>query len=154
MFIDKSYFINSINLPSDNLENIQSWIDKFEKEILIKSLGYELYTEFATNIQLTTPDSIWLDLRDGKEFEINSVKYKWNGLVNNDKISMLSYYIYSQYLNDLIQQVGTAGVYRILKLQLSSKASLYNFIYYTNLNSVIYENWQFEAIKPINHLGI
>ena len=112
--IDSTYFINEINLPSQNLENIQSWIDKFEKRILIKSLGYQLYTEFIAGLAEVAPAQIWLDLRDGKVFEIDGVQHKWNGLLNEDKESLLSYYVYSEYISSLIKTIGTAGVYRIL----------------------------------------
>lgn len=173
--ITKDYFINDINLPAQNLENIQNWIDKFEKEILIKTLGYQLYNEFITGLAEEEPLQKWLDLRDGKIFEINGIKYKWNGLLNDDKISMLSYYVFSEYINNLSQTIGTNGVYKILsenadgispsnlivqswnnakKLQLLSKESIFNFILYTNAKEMTYDNWIFTALESKNNFGI
>lgn len=173
--IDSTYFINDINLPADNLNNITSWITKFEKKILIQSLGYELYTEFIAGLAEVAPAQIWLDLRDGKMFEIDGVQYYWNGLLNDDKESLLSYYVYSEYVNNLSQTIGTAGVYKILsenaegvhpsnlvvnswnnavKLQYTAKESLYNFIYYTNAVSEVYENWEFIPLETKNKYGI
>lgn len=98
--IDSTYFVGDIALSNlDEIENtFQDSIDLYEKEILTDLLGYQLYNAFITGIGETTPAQIWLDLRDGAEFTFdfcgNTITKKWNGLINNDKISLIAYYVY------------------------------------------------------------
>lgn len=100
--ISNSYFIGDIQLP--NLDkvpnNISAAIVRYEKEIFIKLLGYQLWKEF-TDALADAPAQKWLDLRDGKDFELeyNGRTYTlhWNGFENTDKISLIAYYVYFKF---------------------------------------------------------
>jgi hypothetical protein len=111
--IDTSYFIQDISIPNlDKVTNsITTAISRYEKEILINLLGYELYNEFVTELA-GSPAQKWLDLRDGADFELefNGRTYSlhWNGLVNDDKVSLISYYVYYKYRENNI--TVTTGV--------------------------------------------
>lgn len=98
--VDDSYFINEISLPNlDKKPNtVISLIEKYEKEILISLLGYELYREFTEGLTQDPVDQKWIDLRDGKEFDFDfdgrTITTKWEGLVNVEKESLIAYFSY------------------------------------------------------------
>ena len=106
-FIDESYFINEINIPTNdnNLATISQFILRYEKEVLKSLLGYELYTALIADLNsLGVPQTQrFIDLVDGKEFsfEVNgsTINTKWEGLINEDKVSLISYYVYFNYRN-------------------------------------------------------
>jgi hypothetical protein len=102
--IDSTYFVGDIALPNlDEVPNtFQDTMDRYEEEILKKLLGYQLYNAFIAGIAVEpTPDQKWLDLRDGAEFTFDfcgeTITQKWNGLINTDKVSLISYYVYYQH---------------------------------------------------------
>ena len=101
--IDTSYFVGDIALPNlDQVENtFQVNMDTYEEEALRSLLGYQLYTAFIAGIAEVTPAQKWIDLRDGAEFtfEVNGITVtdKWEGLINVQKISFISYYVYAKY---------------------------------------------------------
>ena len=76
-------------------------MDTYEEEVLKSLLGYQLYKAFIAGIAEVTPAQKWIDLRDGVEFTFevngNTVTEKWEGLINTQKISLISYYVYYQY---------------------------------------------------------
>jgi len=113
--IDTSYFIQDIALPNlDKVSNsIGTAITRYEKEILVKLLGYELWKEFNDAIEAGDPiDQKWLDLRDGADFQLeyNGKTYNlhWNGLDNAEKVSILSYYVYFKFRENT--NVITTGI--------------------------------------------
>lgn len=91
------YFILDIYLPSDEVSgDISGYVSRFEREILIKCLGFHLYNEFITALS-GTPDSKWEDLRDGAIYTINGINYRWRGLINDEKESLIAYYVWYKY---------------------------------------------------------
>jgi hypothetical protein len=96
--IDTTYFINDIELSTDNLAvKLQQKINTCEPEILIKCLGFDMYRQFIAALA-GTPEQKWLDLRDGKEFAIDGIYYNWRGLLNTEKESLIAYYVYYQFI--------------------------------------------------------
>lgn len=100
--IDSTYFTEIIAVPSSKYGNdIDTYINRYEEEILTGLLGYSLYKDFIAGIGVGSPDQKWLDLRDGVEYEINyngdTRTVKWNGLINAAKVSLIAFYIYWQY---------------------------------------------------------
>ena len=99
-----NYFNNSdINVPGVQLEtsgNFDTAIIQYEPEILKKLLGYELYTLLIADLDESgDPQSqIYTDLVDGAEFSFDlngrTVNTKWNGLRNDEYISLIAYYVY------------------------------------------------------------
>lgn len=97
--IDTSYFINEISLPVDQVSaELTSYITKYEKEILIKCLGYDLYKAFITGLSSGTIAQKWLNLRDGLDYIDNGITYNWPGLINTSKESLIAYYVFYKYL--------------------------------------------------------
>lgn len=112
--IDTSYFVKDISIPNlDEIPNsIRTYIERFEKEVLIKLLGRPLYNDFISGLEATTIEQKWIDLRDGAdftfEFDGRQVVERWNGLINQDKVSLISYYVYEKYRR--IEKTTTTGV--------------------------------------------
>lgn len=105
---DKTYFVKEINVPDSTYSNRDNYITRFEKEVLIKLFGYELYkTYLAWN---GTDTGVIKDLVEGKEYTNDSGNLvKWNGLKNTDKISLISYYTYVKFIKDLVIILQTTG---------------------------------------------
>jgi hypothetical protein len=109
--IDQTYFIGDINLPAKTYGNMNSFIAKFEKEFLIKIFGYGLYKLIAAyNPENTgvTQQRI-RDIIEGKDYMIGSYTYRWNGLINADKVSPIAYYVYINYMRDQVSKTTTTG---------------------------------------------
>jgi hypothetical protein len=71
--IQTTDFILNETLPIDELGSVlQTYITKYEPEILRRVLSYSLWKEFNTAIAGGSPAQKWVDLRDGAE-------YTWNG---------------------------------------------------------------------------
>ena len=103
-FISSTYLIGEINIPNKTGSNsdataIAQYITRYEKEILISLLGYELYSLLIADCTDFVPVSqIYKDLVNGVEFThtFNGVDYllKWNGLQNTDLVSLIAYYVF------------------------------------------------------------
>ncbi len=94
--IYSSFFIRNLNLvnvsKTEIAERITSFIDKYEKECLIKILGYPLYT-----LAVAGPWAVgrMKDIKDGADWiDCNGVTQHWQGLVHDTNISLLANYIY------------------------------------------------------------
>jgi hypothetical protein len=102
--ISNSYFVGDIALPNldEVVNSFDNTIERYEEEVMRKLLGTQLYDTFKTIVDAGTPyPAPWDDFINGAEFTFefngNTIVQKWNGLVNSDLISLISYYIYYQY---------------------------------------------------------
>jgi len=103
-FIDYTYFTGDIHIsnPSNDNQLLQA-IDQYEKEILIKLLGYELYALLQADLTDGEPQTqIYIDLVDGAafthEFGGEEISLRWEGLRNSLKISLISYYVFFRFV--------------------------------------------------------
>lgn len=95
-FTDKDYYILEANIPDSILNDLDAYITRYEKEILIDLFGYALWkliNAYDSNNPGNSPQRI-RDIVEGKEYTVDGDLIKWNGLINDDKISLLSYYVY------------------------------------------------------------
>jgi hypothetical protein len=108
MLIDKTYFKGIISLQfsedSDDAATILSEFEYLENEYLDWALGFPLRKLFLEALDEDSPAQKWLDLRDGKDFTVTNrdgddVTIRWNGLINSDKVSFLSYFLFAEYAN-------------------------------------------------------
>lgn len=99
--IDSSYFINDILIPTNTYTAVDlgTEITKYEREILIKLLGYELYKLVAA-YENPGSDQRIIDLVEGKEYDLSGQTLKWNGLVNTETVSLIAYYVYFNYMRN------------------------------------------------------
>jgi hypothetical protein len=103
-FCSKTDFVGDVNLPSQflNSDQFDYFLLKYEKVILVKLLGFDLYKAFITGVGEVTPLQKWTDLQNGKEYEDydenNVLVYKeYSGIVE-----CLKYFIYF-FISDSIQ---------------------------------------------------
>lgn len=98
--IDASYFIGGINLPNISqpavLENLDVFINKYEKKFLKLLLGDALYDLFIAGIAEDPIAEIWTDL---KSLLVNS----------QDKESPIANYVYYYYTRDRATQTVGMG---------------------------------------------
>lgn len=112
-FINDDYFIRDINLPLNNEEDItklNSYIEKYQEDVLIMALGYDLYSKFIIDPEA---EQRFKDIRDGKEFEFDFcgklVKRKYIGLANTQKESLIAYYTYFFLVSNNVTFTSTTG---------------------------------------------
>lgn len=175
--IDKTYFVFDINIPDSDYNALAAYITRYEKEILIKLLGYELYLLVAAYNESSSPQPI-KDLVEGKTYDLaDGEKIRWNGLKNTDKISLISYYVYYWFVknkNTTLQGIGNrklkgensdnarAGIklstawFRLKTLYggyCESKyiSSAYNFLIEHKSD---YPEWVFEEIGTVNNFDL
>jgi hypothetical protein len=171
--INKTYFINDLKLPIDEIGDFDSQLEKYEREILIKCLGIVLYKDFINGLNQQSIDQKWIDLRDGKDYVNQNVNVSWIGFANADKESLIAYYVYFRILyygDNTVTSVGNrviqtenSKVTDSIKEQVDAynrcqelrgkenddieNNTLYNFIKYSNdIDPNTYPNWAPEKI--------
>lgn len=190
--IDTTYFVGEISLPGQvltgSLADISPYIVKYEREALIELVGYTLYKELKAAIDAGAPDYVstkWKRLITGHEYEIDylgdTYLVKWNGLINDDKVSLLAYYIYYKYVSfhvthtssfgELIQSAENASKVspsqkmvnawnRFIDLRGDPSDDLINPTCYNFLNNFEddavngYPKWIFNILRHTNTFGI
>lgn len=117
-YFNQEYYIPNLNeMDSDNMETLESYIDKYVRFLLQKLLGYELFKDLDNNIasgvMLPTAPQKWLDLVNGKEYTNSQGKLvKWQGLIYSDgafKSSLLTPFVYYSWLKDRVSTMTGTG---------------------------------------------
>lgn len=178
-----TYYKGLIEIPFDNKDTSEftaNYQNIYEKEILIRSLGYTLYLEFTTALA-GTPAQKWTDLLQGKEYTVTyegeTHTVKWNGFQNTDKVSLITDWVYFNWLRQNNEQLVGTGVSSANKenatdydknfklVQAHNRCAeligcendneiaptLYNFLYN---HPDDYTKWVFTELEQINVLGI
>jgi len=105
--IDYTYFINDINIPAQYLtgtsELISDYIERYEKECLVKLLGYDLYKAVIAD-QVT-----YSDLINGADYTIGGYTREWVGLKNAELDSLIAYYVYYHFVKDNVNSLQGVG---------------------------------------------
>jgi hypothetical protein len=176
--IDSTYFTAEINLPTGAYDTVTESIARYERDILIQLLGYDLAKLVIAYNVSTSPQRI-KDIVEGKEYTEGDYTVKWNGLVNSDKVSLLAYYVYIEYLRNnavTFQNVGAVASqaeggsmvsvtaliqragYRLRALAGYAGNDMYAPSLYNFLNNsayiATYPEWLFQEYKPANAFGI
>ena len=102
LFIPNSVAVPSINPNNPNaVDNLQSFIDKYEKTLLVDVLGIDQYNTLRANQSQTS--GIWFDLINGKEYE-NKV---WAGLK-----PLIASFVFCKYLENDKSYYTSVGMER------------------------------------------
>ncbi len=96
--IDEEYMIRDVSIPNLNTEaNVAAFeadVDKYQKEVLKKVLGFELYSLFIAS----PTDARFADIIDGKAFSFDfcgkTITREYVGLSNIELESLIAYYVY------------------------------------------------------------
>lgn len=122
--IDETYFIKDLQVPnlsemdSDNLAELETYIDKYVPELLQNLLGYDLFELLNSNLEPnrvdvkpTAPQKI-KDLVNGKVYQVDGKNKKWKGLVYEEglyKGSLLAKFVFYFWLMEKSSLVTTTG---------------------------------------------
>lgn len=97
--IDSTYFVRDCFLPPGTYNDISASLTRYERDILIQILGYGLAKLVLAYDSSTSPQRI-KDIVEGKEYSEGVFTVKWNGLKNTEKVSILAYYTYKEYVKN------------------------------------------------------
>ena len=109
--IDKTYFRLEANIPNTDEEysTAELMITRYEPEVLRQVLGPTLYKLMTDN----AAEAIYKRILDPHEYEVDYMgethMVYWNGLKNAEKISLIAYYVYVQWVRDRVTMTVTTG---------------------------------------------
>lgn len=174
-----AYYVQDINIPQGTWSTLSESIARYEGEIVRQLLGYDIGKNVLaySSSNPTASTQLIRDIVEGKEYTEGTYTVKWNGLLNTDKVSILSYYVYIQVAIDkgmTLQNVGTVfsdieGGEAIPPSQLVRKIayrlrdlagysgqdvyapSLYNFMV---KHQSSYPTWLWKEFMAMNEFGI
>lgn len=166
-FTDATYYVLENSIPSSTYSNLTTSIARYEKEILQKLLGYELW-KLVDAYEAGVSDQEIIDLVEGKEYTVNDVLVRWNGLVNGDKISLLSDYVYFRWAVERVSVLQTTGAMKLQSenaepVNITTKAvaaynrmvNMYHNCYeFLTENEDEYPSWVYTDVEKINTFGI
>jgi len=126
MLIDNTYFgklegfipnnkdVNAVPEGSPSVQSeIDAFIEKYERQLMINALGVPLYNELQLALaDLPSADQKWQDLVEGKDYILDSITYRWDGLRGFDKQSLVAFYIYCNFLRSDEFTYTTTGMVR------------------------------------------
>lgn len=170
--IDTTYFHTDLNTASEINSFLTEYITKYEPIILKKTLSYDLYKAFLAGLAEDPIPAKWTNLRDGCEYANDGIYYKWIGLVNSTKQSLIANYVLYQFILTGFNNFQASGIWlantensKLIDLG-AYQCKIYNemvdwisemndFILYSNdLDSETYPNYYPETIEKINIFGI
>ena len=97
---------------ADRKDEVQGYIDEFEREALVEGLGYTLSNQIIT--ANGTPELLEAasqrikDLVKGKTYKLNGIDVNWEGM---KEYSFLAYYVFYKFLKDNV--IGTFSTFGI-----------------------------------------
>ena len=122
MIIDNTYFqkgilyiannrdVSASNAPSV-VSELDTFIDIYERQLLLNALGTVLYKELKTAMtDLPNAAQKWQDLVNGVDYVIDGKTYRWEGLKGYNKNSLIAFYVFCEYLRNDESVYTTVGV--------------------------------------------
>ena len=167
---DFDYFPYQLSGLEGKTATFNAFVLKMQEDVLRTVLGNELYDLFDAGLDEDYPADKWVDLRDGADYTIDTIKYKWVGLNK-----MLVPYVYSEYLAKTFSSHSGIGVtfpkaenssavdpsaeistssaaFAVLVgAYKTSKNSLYGFL---TANYTDYPTWIWDELSIRNRFGI
>lgn len=112
---------------------IQAYIDKYERQYLVKLLGVDLFNLFVADLVAGVPQSaIYTKIYNPFEYDnVNCYVYISEGMID-----MIKGFVYYQYLKDLTNTVAVSGNVRPLG-ENSENVSTLNSMIYTRYNDSV-----------------
>ena len=109
---------------------IQAYIDKYEKQYLVKLLGVELYNLFVADLTAGVPQSaIFTKIYNAFEYD----NINCNIYISEGMLDMIKGFVYFKYLKDMTNSVAVSGNVRPLG-ENSENVSTLNSMIYTRYN--------------------
>jgi hypothetical protein len=112
---------------------IQAYIDKYERQYLVKLLGVELFNQFVADLVANVPQTAkYIKIYNPFEYDnVNCYIYISEGMID-----MIKGFVYYQYLKDLTNNVAVTGNVRPLG-ENSENVSTLNSMIYTRYNDSV-----------------
>ena len=111
LFIPNNKDINASPVGSPTIEtDLDLFRIEYERELLLNALGVTLYDELQAEIDGTLTTQKWIDLVNGKNYTINGITKRWNGLKGANSQSLIAFYVYCQYLRNDNSTYLTTGI--------------------------------------------
>jgi uncharacterized protein YfbU (UPF0304 family) len=188
-FTDELLIANSQDLaPNSNLlgnkKVLDSLIAKYERLALIKTLGYDLYSELQTKLEnlndaeyqtvKASADQKWKDLVNGCDVTIDGIKYRFEGLKPIG--TFIADYIFYKYMeNDAKNHTGVGMVssesnnttrvnsYQkmvnvwndmVSKIIDSEETYILSLYFYLDYNTADFPNWKPLGFDFKNQMGL
>jgi hypothetical protein len=135
----KKFIPNNNNLNTEisgvpnNGSELDYFIAKYERELLIGALNITLYNELNTALDdLTNADVKWQNLVNGVEYVKDDVTYRFDGLRGFQTDSLVAFYVFCKYLENDESYYSTTGTV------VSKSANSMNFSPTTKYNDAWY----------------
>ena len=133
MIAPRSCYVSPIDIPnidssepngnlSGNATKLDNFREGYERDVLIKCLGYPLYKELQDSLEVlenateqtvkASADQKWKDLVNGKTYQIDGVNVIWDGLIFKEGVynrSLIAQYVYYHFMDDNESQNTTTG---------------------------------------------
>jgi len=162
-FVTVANFTGDRNIPVNDkyLTDFNNFITKYQKEILIKLLGYDLYLAFEAGLAVEpTPDSKWTNLRDGSTYVVSGINHQNPGLID-----IVAYYVYCKHVSTNFEQYSALGVYASnveggtvvspenkITSGWNNMLNYYYMVYdFISNNETDYPNWDFTTLKMMTY---
>lgn len=122
--VTDEYFIKELSIPNitdtrdvSSPNSFEQWIDKEARLLLKDALGYELFKDFDGYVDVSgvinpAAPTKWLNLVNGVEYTVDSVVYRWEGLIYSEgsfKGSLMAYFVYCKWLEYQMSQLSGMG---------------------------------------------
>ena len=152
-------FVGDKNIPiKDVTDFTNNYIAVYQKEILIKLLGFDLYLAFEAGLSEGTIAQKWTDLKNGSTYVVDGVKKQNPGVKD-----IVVYYVYCKWLSANYNQITGVGVINStaenaekidpeIKIMAgwNTMVNYYNMVYdFINEKETDYPNWDFTELNKI-----
>lgn len=163
-FVEASDFVGKYSIPNldkDTTSFENNYIAIYQKEILIKLLGYDLYLAFEAGLTESSPLAKWTNLKTGSTYSVDSINKNNAGCVD-----IVLKYIYVNYISINYEQLTGLGSVnfnaenatkvspenKILSAWNSMYKDYYSVHDFISNNESDYPNWDFEYITKMLYL--
>lgn len=158
-FITYADFVGNRAIPfaQDDTDDFETnYITPYQKEIIIRALGYDLYLAFEAGLDEVSPLAKWTDLRDGSTYQVDGINKQNQGF----KPIVLAY-VYLNWITINYQQLTGVGniksnaenatvISPLMKVTTAwnEMILLYNQLYdFIKENEIDYPNFSMEVLK-------
>jgi len=95
----------NIDIQDKYLTDFNNFITKYQKEVLIKLLGYDLYLAFETGLLEDPIAAKWTNLKNGSTYQVDGINKQNPGLID-----IVAYYVYCKHVSTNFEQYSSLGV--------------------------------------------
>lgn len=101
--------------------DLPTFIAKFERNFLYDALGVTFYNELQVELQklpfnpdaTETAEQKWIDLVNGRDYDIQGSSFRWDGLRGFEKDSVIAYFVKAMFLKSQESTYTTEGIVKL-----------------------------------------